>query len=42
MKGKKRKAQKKNIQINEITKINMQEVDEENGYACRLKPIIEL
>ena len=33
MKGKKRKAQKKNIQINEITKINMQEVDEEK-WVC--------
>lgn len=29
VKGKNRKAQKKNIQINEITKISMQEVDEE-------------
>ena len=33
MKGKKRKAQKKNIQINEITKISMQEVDEEK-WVC--------
>lgn len=40
MKGKKRKAQRKAVQTNENTKIRIQEVDEENGYACRLRLII--